>query len=48
MRTFEYLKPTSITETRQFLDQYGEQAKVIAGGNDRRQAIEQGRESVQS
>jgi aerobic carbon-monoxide dehydrogenase medium subunit len=34
VRTFEYLKPTAIGEARQFLDQYGEQAKVIAGGTD--------------
>jgi CO/xanthine dehydrogenase FAD-binding subunit len=34
VRTFEYLKPTSIEEALELLAQYGDRAKVIAGGTD--------------
>ena len=34
MRTFEYLKPASLDEALAMLDQYGDKAKLIAGGTD--------------
>jgi CO/xanthine dehydrogenase FAD-binding subunit len=34
VRTFEYLKPTSIGDALSLLSQHGEKAKVIAGGTD--------------
>lgn len=34
VRTFEYLKPTSVKEALELLDRYGEKAKLIAGGTD--------------
>ena len=34
MRTFEYLKPASLKEALAMLDQYGDKAKLIAGGTD--------------
>ncbi len=34
MRTFDYLKPTSIEDALQLLSLYGEGAKVVAGGTD--------------
>ncbi len=34
MRTFEYLKPATVTETVEILDQYGPRARIIAGGTD--------------
>jgi len=34
VRTFEYLKPASIEEALSLLEQYGDRAKVIAGGTD--------------
>lgn len=34
MRTFQYLKPTSLAAALDLLAQYGEKAKVIAGGTD--------------
>lgn len=34
MRTFEYLKPTSLKEALELLERYGEKAKLVAGGTD--------------
>ncbi len=34
MRTFQYLKPATLAETVEILDQYGPKARVIAGGTD--------------
>ena len=34
MRTFEYLKPASLDEALAMLDQYGDKAKLVAGGTD--------------
>lgn len=34
VRTFEYLKPTSLKEAFELLDEHGEKAKLIAGGTD--------------
>ncbi|HTY24868.1 MAG TPA: FAD binding domain-containing protein [Desulfomonilaceae bacterium] len=34
MRTFEYLKPTSVREAVDTLGQFGDRAKVIAGRTD--------------
>lgn len=34
VRTFEYLKPATLTETVEILGQYGPKARVIAGGTD--------------
>jgi CO/xanthine dehydrogenase FAD-binding subunit len=34
VRTFEYLKPASLNEALAMLDQYGDKAKLVAGGTD--------------
>jgi CO/xanthine dehydrogenase FAD-binding subunit len=34
VRTFHYFKPTSITEALDLLNQYGDRAKIVAGGTD--------------
>lgn len=34
MRTFDYLKPTSLKEALELLDRYGDKARLIAGGTD--------------
>lgn len=34
MRTFEYLKPTSVQEALELLKHHGDKAKIIAGGTD--------------
>ncbi len=34
MRTFQYLKPTSVGEAQELLAHFGEKAKIIAGGTD--------------
>ncbi|MEW6348270.1 MAG: FAD binding domain-containing protein [Thermodesulfobacteriota bacterium] len=34
MRTFQYLKPTSVREAQELLSHFGEKAKIIAGGTD--------------
>ncbi len=34
MRTFQYLKPTSLAEALGLLNEHGDKAKVIAGGTD--------------
>jgi len=34
VRTFEYLRPTSVREALDLLDRYGEKARLIAGGTD--------------
>jgi len=34
VRTFEYLKPATVTEAVEILNQYGPRARIIAGGTD--------------
>ncbi|MFC1834132.1 FAD binding domain-containing protein [Thermodesulfobacteriota bacterium] len=34
MRTFEYMKPSSVKEAMELLDRYGDKARLIAGGTD--------------
>ncbi|MEJ2718743.1 MAG: xanthine dehydrogenase family protein subunit M [Deltaproteobacteria bacterium] len=34
MRTFEYLKPTSLQDALELLDRHGDKARLIAGGTD--------------
>lgn len=34
MRTFEYLKPTSLQEALELLNHHGDRARIIAGGTD--------------